>query len=85
MLSLVQRLFYGPESTLATSKPASDLSFGELAALSPLVVLMLVMGVAPSFWFNAIQSGVHPPPPVRTQNTEKLAAHPLSGSMEAER
>jgi NADH-quinone oxidoreductase subunit M len=63
MLSLVQRLFYGPESAMATSKPATDLRFGELAVLTPLVVLMLVMGVAPSIWFNAIQTGVHPPPP----------------------
>ena len=48
MLSLVQRLFYGPESALAASKPAADLRFGELAILTPLVVLMLVMGLAPS-------------------------------------
>ena len=59
MLWLVQRLFYGPESALATSKPASDLSFGELAALTPLVILMVVMGVAPSLWFNTIQ-GLRP-------------------------
>jgi NADH-quinone oxidoreductase subunit M len=61
MLSLVQRLFYGPESTLASSKPSVDLGLGELAALTPLVVLMLVMGVAPSLWLNTIQPGVHPP------------------------
>jgi NADH-quinone oxidoreductase subunit M len=61
MLWLIQRLFYGPESSLATSKPANDLSFGELAALTPLVILMLVMGVAPSLWFNTIQSGPRPP------------------------
>ena len=48
MLWLVQRLFYGPESALAASKPAADLRFGELAILTPLVVLMLVMGLAPS-------------------------------------
>jgi len=61
MLWLVQCLFYGPESALATSKPATDLRIGELVALTPLVVLMLVMGLAPSFWFNAIQTGPHPP------------------------
>ena len=61
MLWLVQRLFYGPESALAGSRPASDLSFAELSALTPLVILFLVMGVAPSLWFSAIQSGVHPP------------------------
>jgi NADH-quinone oxidoreductase subunit M len=71
MLSLVQRLFYGPESALASSKLSADLHSGELAVLSPLVVLMLIMGVAPSFWLNTIQTGVHPPP-------EKSAVIPLS-------
>jgi NADH-quinone oxidoreductase subunit M len=61
-LWLVQRLFYGPESGLATSKPAADLHFAELAALTPLAVLMLLMGVAPSLWFKTIETGVHPPP-----------------------
>lgn len=61
MLTLVQRLFYGPESALTTSKPSADLGFGELAALTPLVVLMLVMGIAPSLWLNTIQTSVHPP------------------------
>jgi NADH-quinone oxidoreductase subunit M len=62
MLWLVQRLFYGPESKLAASKPADDVHFGELAVLAPLAILMLVMGLAPSFWTNSIQTGVHPPP-----------------------
>ncbi len=61
MLWLVQRIFYGPESKLATSKPADDAYFGELAILTPLVVLMVVMGLAPSLWTNSIQTGVHPP------------------------
>ncbi len=63
MLWLVQRLFYGPESALAVSKPSADLRFGELAVLTPLVVLMLVMGLAPNLWLNSIQTGIHPPPP----------------------
>jgi NADH-quinone oxidoreductase subunit M len=62
MLSLVQRLFYGPESTLGSSKPSTDLRFGELAILAPLVVLMLVMGLAPSLWLGTIETGVHPSP-----------------------
>jgi NADH-quinone oxidoreductase subunit M len=61
MLSLVQRIFYGPESTLTVSKPSTDLRLGELAILTPLVVLMLVMGLAPSLWLNTIRTGVHPP------------------------
>jgi NADH-quinone oxidoreductase subunit M len=64
MLWLVQRLFYGQESALATSKPAHDLRFGELSILTPLVVLMLVMGLAPNLWLNSIQTGIHPPPRV---------------------
>ncbi len=71
MLSLVQQLFYGPESSLAASKSSFDLRFGELAILTPLVVLMLVMGLAPSLWLSAIESGVHPPP--RTAPTAQHA------------
>ncbi len=63
MLWLVQRVFYGPESDLAATRPAVDLHFRELSVLVPLAVLMLVMGVAPSLWFSTIQTGVHPPPP----------------------
>ena len=66
MLSLVQRLFYGPESALTHSNPHGDLHDGELAVLTPLVVLMLVMGIAPSLWLNTIQTGVHPPPPIKS-------------------
>ncbi len=61
MLWLVQRLFYGPESTLTMSKPADDLHFGERAVLYPLALLMLVMGVAPNIWLSTIENAVHPP------------------------
>src|SRR5579863_2168026 len=61
MLSLVQRIFYGPESQLTTTKPADDLHFRELAVLWPLAVLMLVMGVASSLWMPAIEQGVQQP------------------------
>jgi NADH-quinone oxidoreductase subunit M len=61
MLWLVQRLFYGPESDLAKSKPAVDLRFGELAVLWPLAALMFVMGVAPSLWIATIENRVGPP------------------------
>jgi len=61
MLWLVQRLFYGPQSTLTASRPASDLQIGELLTLWPLAILMLVMGLAPSLWLGTIQQGVHPP------------------------
>jgi NADH-quinone oxidoreductase subunit M len=62
MLWLVQRIFYGPESELTKAKPADDLHFKELAILVPLALLMLVMGLAPSFWLPTIETGIHPPP-----------------------
>lgn len=62
MLGLVQRIFYGGESKLAVSNSASDLRFGELAILTPAVILMLVMGVAPMQWITTIQTAVHIPP-----------------------
>jgi NADH-quinone oxidoreductase subunit M len=61
MLWLVQRLFYGPESDLAKSKPAVDLRFGELAVLWPLAALMFVMGVAPSLWISTLENRLGPP------------------------
>jgi NADH-quinone oxidoreductase subunit M len=70
MLWLIQRLFYGPESSLAATKPAPDLRFTELAALTPLLLLMLVMGVAPALWFKAIGTGVHPPPRISLEVRE---------------
>jgi NADH-quinone oxidoreductase subunit M len=73
MLSLVQRLFYGTESELASTKPNADLHIGEIAILTPLILLMLVMGLAPSIWLNTIQSGVHPPPPKPVASSKMVA------------
>jgi NADH-quinone oxidoreductase subunit M len=61
MLWLIQRLFYGPESNLATSVPSNDLHLGESLVLWPLAVLMLVMGVAPSLWFPSIENRIGTP------------------------
>src|ERR1035437_4984766 len=61
MLWLVQRLFYGPESEMATSRAADDLQFREMAVLWPLALLMLVLGLAPSLWLSAIGQGAAPP------------------------
>jgi NADH-quinone oxidoreductase subunit M len=75
MLWLVQRLFYGPESQLALSRPApsSDVSFRELAALAPLAILMLVLGLAPSIWTKSIETAIHPP----TTNGMNRSTHPM--------
>jgi NADH-quinone oxidoreductase subunit M len=61
MLWLVQRLFFGPESAMAASKPPEDLRVEQLAVLWPLAVMMLAMGVAPTLWLQSIEKGVHPP------------------------
>jgi NADH-quinone oxidoreductase subunit M len=63
MLWLVQRVFYGGESKLVSLKSPADLHIGELAILVPTVVLMLVMGLSPSPWLAAIQTGARPPQP----------------------
>ncbi|HUN84349.1 MAG TPA: NADH-quinone oxidoreductase subunit M [Terracidiphilus sp.] len=61
MLWLIQRIFYGPETALGTSKPAVDLRIGEMAIVWPFAVIMFVMGVAPNLWLSTIQTGAHPP------------------------
>ena len=61
MLWLVQRIFYGPKSEMVTTRPAPDLRLGELAVLCPLALLMLVMGLAPSIWLQAIEQVAHSP------------------------
>jgi NADH-quinone oxidoreductase subunit M len=58
MLWLIQRLFYGPESQMAATRPATDLRVNELVALAPLALLMLVMGLAPSLWMPTIEKSV---------------------------
>lgn len=84
MLWLVQRLFYGTESKLTADKPAADLGVGELVALVPAVVLMLVMGLAPSPWLSSIETGVHIPPTDRT-NTLPPSVLQLSSHVEVQR
>ena len=70
MLSLVQKIFYGPQSDMVTLKSANDLGLREHALLWPIAVLTLVMGVAPSIWLNAIEQGVRRPQP-----TQPAVAH----------
>ena len=76
MLWLVQRLFYGPESALAASRPPADLRFGELSILTPLAVLMLVMGLAPNLWLNRSNRHSSPATTIRTADTANSGCHP---------
>ncbi len=62
MLSVVQKIFYGPEAGLTLNMPnAKDLDLREFTMLSILAVLMLVLGLAPNRVLPAIESGVAPP------------------------
>jgi NADH-quinone oxidoreductase subunit M len=58
MLWMVQRVFYGPASSLVAGKDSSDLRLHEAVALWPVAVLMLVMGVASPLWIRAIDPAV---------------------------
>jgi NADH-quinone oxidoreductase subunit M len=78
---LVQRLFYGPESELSASTPGEDLHPREMAALWPLAVLMLVMGLAPSIWLPAIENSLHLP---RWKESAVLPSSALTTSLRGE-
>ncbi len=58
MLWMVQRVFYGPASSLVSGKESPDLLFHEGLALWPAAALMLVMGVASPLWIRLIDPTV---------------------------
>jgi len=58
MLWMVQRVFYGPTSSLVTGKAADDLLPREAFALWPVAVLMFIMGVCSPLWIKAIDPTV---------------------------
>jgi NADH-quinone oxidoreductase subunit M len=58
MLWMVQRVFYGPTSSLVNGKASPDLLFREAVALWPVAVLMLIMGVCSPLWIRAIDPTV---------------------------
>ena len=60
MLTLIQRVFYGPTSGAVTANPqpnaALDLSFNEKIVTFSLAVIMLVMGIFPNTFLSAIET-----------------------------
>ena len=64
MLWLIQRIFLGPISDIASNLEDRDrdfdLDFRERLVLWPLAVLMLVMGLAPALWLRAIEPAIQP-------------------------
>jgi NADH-quinone oxidoreductase subunit M len=62
MLTLVQKLFYGPPSGAVTSNPIPslllDLNMREKLVLYPLATIMLVMGLFPNLWLTGIETAL---------------------------
>jgi NADH-quinone oxidoreductase subunit M len=58
MLWMVQRIFYGQQSSLILNRPAPDLNAREQMTLWPMALLMLAMGVLSPYWIKGIESGV---------------------------
>ena len=58
MLWMVQRIFYGKESSLVVNRPAFDLNAREHLTLWPMAILMLAMGVASPYWIKAIDGAM---------------------------
>jgi NADH-quinone oxidoreductase subunit M len=58
LLTLVQKIFYGPQSDMVSKAPVLDLNGLENLNLWPLAILMFVMGVAPNLWLSGIESSV---------------------------
>ena len=56
MLLMIQRVFYGHSGVTADGVPPRDLNAREQTALWPLVALMLVMGVASTYWFRTLDT-----------------------------
>ncbi len=75
LLSLVQKIFYGPEGELTRAKPVNDLGFGEFATLSVLALLMLYLGLAPNTFLPAIEKGLAPTTAHAAQQIS-VEAHP---------
>jgi NADH-quinone oxidoreductase subunit M len=75
MLWMVQRIFYGKQSSLVLNRPAFDLDFREHLTLWPMAILMLTMGVLSPYWIKGIQSGVLQFPIDITQTTVVAQRH----------
>ncbi len=58
MLTMIQKIFYGPQSALVSNRQTKDVISREYIALWPMAILMLVMGVASPYWIRAIETGV---------------------------
>lgn len=58
LLWMIQKLFYGEQSSLVANKSVPDVVAREGFALVPAAILMLVLGVASPYWIRAIGGAV---------------------------
>jgi NADH-quinone oxidoreductase subunit M len=58
MLSLVARVFFGPLRERKHAKPIADLSLREVAALTPLCVVVVWIGVQPKFFLDRMAPSI---------------------------
>ncbi len=83
MLWLVQRVFFGPLKTPQTAHgeddeaPAGDLSIREIAALAPLAVLVVWIGVYPSFFLKPMQQPLQQHTAAARRSVEAQVEQPL--------
>ncbi len=85
MLWMVQRIFYGRQSSLIVNRPAPDLDMREQITLWPMAILMLVMGVVSPYWIKAIDGAMNSlagnaPPAATATQTNQLAGAPTSAT-----
>jgi NADH-quinone oxidoreductase subunit M len=84
MLWMIQRVFYGDLNDNTADVPAADLDAREHLALWPMVVLMLLMGVASPYWLRAIDTAgtflAREPEPVQPEAKNVHSSGPVQVS-----
>ena len=82
MLTLVQKIFYGPLSGAVTSNPMPnaqlDLSLGEKLITYSLATIMLVMGLFPNLWLSGIETAFTPAQPAAQIKLLEILQSPSS-------
>ena len=73
MLIMIQRVFYGPLGASGQEIAPRDLNAREHVALWPLVALMLVMGVASTFWMKSFDASAVAMATVKAPREEVVA------------
>jgi NADH-quinone oxidoreductase subunit M len=82
MLWMIQRVFYGDLNDNTADVPAPDLDAREHLALWPMVILMLLMGVASPIWMRAIDTAgtyfAQEPAPIQPEAVNVRPSDPVA-------